>query len=66
MKHKVLKKFYCPLNQRRVEVGELIEIPEANLDSYLPYIEKPEIKVEEKIEIKVIEPVEKAIKKKVK
>lgn len=41
MKYKVIKKFYCPIKQSRVSVGEIIEVAEKNLEGYKQYIEIP-------------------------
>ena len=60
MKYKAIKKFYCPIKQARVSVGEMVEVADENLDGYKQYIEIPKI---EEIE-KKIEEVEKKTKKK--
>ncbi len=40
--HKAIKKFYCPLQGKRINIGEKIEIPEEHLEGYLFYVEKVE------------------------
>ena len=56
MKYKAMKPFYCPLSQKRIQMGESIEIPEKHLEWYEGYIE---IKAEEKVAAK---PRKKAVK----
>lgn len=39
--YKVIKKFFDPLSKTRKIVGDMIDIPEKFLDSYIGYVEIP-------------------------
>ena len=51
--YKAIKKFYDPIQGKRVNVGESVKVPEEYLESYLPYIQDIETATPEKVEVKV-------------
>jgi hypothetical protein len=49
--YKAIKKFYCPLQGKRINIGEKIEIPEEHLEGYLFYVEKVEAPIVEAVKV---------------
>jgi len=45
LEYKVTKKFFNPLTKTRINVGEMVEVPEQYLEGFLPYITM-EVKIE--------------------
>ena len=52
MKYKVSKKFFDPFLQKRMAVGDMVEVTNEHLESYRPYIEIPGAPKEEVVEKK--------------
>ena len=52
MKYKVIKKFYDPLEKRRMGLGDMVEVADEHLEAYKPYIEIPGAPKEKVVEKK--------------